>query len=79
MDKIIISSDSHVFEPTDLWIKTLGSRFGEKVPHGVKSFEGHEGNFFYVGRAGEAVEAVGDRQPAVAPERPRRDLHHPRG
>lgn len=55
MDKIIISSDSHVFEPTDLWHKTLGERFGDKLPRGVSSFEGHEGNFFYVGRPGEAA------------------------
>jgi len=55
MDEIIISSDSHVFEPTDLWKKTLGDRFGDKVPHGVSQFEGHEGNFFYVGRPGEAA------------------------
>jgi predicted TIM-barrel fold metal-dependent hydrolase len=55
MEKLIISADSHVFEPSDLWIKTLGPRFGEKVPHGVKSFEGREGSFFYVGRPGEAA------------------------
>ncbi|VTU18198.1 putative metal-dependent hydrolase of the TIM-barrel fold protein [Variovorax sp. PBS-H4] len=55
MDKIIISSDSHVFEPTDLWKNTLGSRFGDNLPQGVSNFEGHEGNFFYVGRPGEAA------------------------
>jgi predicted TIM-barrel fold metal-dependent hydrolase len=55
MENIIISSDSHVFEPTDLWTKTLGERFGEDVPRGVKSFEGREGSFFCVGRPGEAA------------------------
>ncbi|ARP83499.1 hypothetical protein CAL12_23530 [Bordetella genomosp. 8] len=55
MDQLIISADSHVFEPQDLWINALGKRFGDKVPHGVKNFEGHEGSFFYLGRPGEAA------------------------
>ena len=55
MEKLIISADSHVFEPGDLWLKTLGGRFGERVPHAVDNFEGYEGRFFYVGRPGEAA------------------------
>lgn len=55
MDQLIISADSHVFEPEDLWLKALGARFGDKVPHAVDGFEGHEGRFFYLGRAGEAA------------------------
>ena len=55
MEKLIISADSHVFEPSDLWLKALGSRFGDRVPHGVDNFEGYEGKFFYVGRPGEAA------------------------
>src|SRR5215467_1931409 len=55
MEKLIISADSHVFEPSDLWLKTLGDRFGERVPHAVDRFENHEGSFFYVGRPGEAA------------------------
>ena len=55
MEKLIISSDSHVFEPGDLWSKTLGSRFPNDVPQQVSSFEGREGLFFYVGRPGEAA------------------------
>jgi len=55
MEKLIISADSHVFEPGDLWLKALGNRFGERLPHAVDNFEGHEGRFFYVGRAGEAA------------------------
>lgn len=55
MEKLIISADSHVFEPNDLWSKALGGRFGEEVPHAVDSFEGQEGSFFYVGRPGEAA------------------------
>lgn len=63
---IIISADSHVLEPGDLWTKALHARFGDALPRIVKGFEGHEGTFFYLGRPGEAaridelVNAVGD-------------------
>ena len=55
MEKLIISADSHVFEPGDLWIKALGRRFGDRVPHAIDSFENHPGRFFYVGKPGEAA------------------------
>ena len=55
MEKLIISADSHVFEPDDLWLKALGSRYGERVPHAVDNFENHAGRFFYLGRPGEAA------------------------
>ena len=54
---LVISADSHVLEPMDLWSKTLGDRHGDKVPHIVKDFGGHEGAFFYLGREGEAARA----------------------
>ena len=65
---LIISADSHVLEPGDLWTKALGSRFGDALPRIVKGFEGHDGMFFYLGRPGEAaridelVNSVGDDQ-----------------
>jgi len=65
---LIISADSHVLEPGDLWTKALGARFGDALPRIVKGFGGHEGTFFYLGRPGEAaridelVNAVGDDQ-----------------
>ncbi|MGA8262317.1 MAG: amidohydrolase family protein [Arenicellales bacterium] len=52
---VIVSADSHVLEPPDLWEKALGARFGDRVPRVVNGFEGHEGSFFYVGRPGEAA------------------------
>jgi uncharacterized protein len=55
MENLIISADSHVFEPGDLWSRALGSRFGDRVPHAVDRFDGHEGRFFFVGRPGEAA------------------------
>lgn len=51
----IISADSHVLEPGDLWTKALGRRFGDKVPHIVSGFDGHPGTFFFLGRDGEAA------------------------
>ena len=54
---VIISADSHVLEPVDLWVKALGQRYGDKVPHIVERFGGHEGTYFYLGREGEAARA----------------------
>ncbi len=51
----IVSADSHVLEPGDLWTKALGAKWGDKVPHIVDGFEGHAGSFFYLGRSGEAA------------------------
>ena len=31
-DEVIVSADSHVMEPHDLWSKALGSRFGDQAP-----------------------------------------------
>ena len=68
VNSLIISADSHVLEPGDLWTKALDSRFGDSLPRIVKGFGGHEGTFFYLGRPGEAaridelVNAVGDDQ-----------------
>ena len=55
MEKLIISADSHVFEPGDLWSKALGRRFGDAVPRAICNFNGEEGSFFFVGRDGEAA------------------------
>ena len=51
----VISADSHVLEPGDLWTNALGKRFGDKVPRVVQRFNGYDGTFFYLGRPGEAA------------------------
>ena len=33
---VVISSDSHVFEPPDLWTQRIDSRFKERAPHMVR-------------------------------------------
>ncbi|MBM3560460.1 MAG: amidohydrolase, partial [Alphaproteobacteria bacterium] len=50
MKDIVISADSHVMEPLDLWESSLSRRFGDQVPRVVKNYEGHPGTFFFAGR-----------------------------
>ena len=45
----LISSDSHVTEPADLWEKAIGGRFGERTPRMVSEREGRQGKYFDVG------------------------------
>ena len=50
MKRTVVSADSHVVEPFDLWVKPLGARYGDRVPHLVDRFEGRPGNYFFCGR-----------------------------
>lgn len=45
----LISSDSHVTEPSDLWENAIGSGFGERTPRMVGEREGRAGMYFDVG------------------------------
>ena len=45
----VISADSHVVEPTDLWWNTIGSKYGERTPRIVNEYLGKQGRFFYTG------------------------------
>lgn len=45
----LVSSDSHVREPIDLWWKTIGKRFGERTPRLIHEYKGLAGDFFYTG------------------------------
>lgn len=50
MDKrMVISGDSHVVEPPDLFTKTLQHKYGDDVPHWLDNYKGKKGNFFYAG------------------------------
>src|SRR5260370_35337679 len=40
MDMRVISADSHMMEPADLWESRLDSKFRERSPKGVKSESG---------------------------------------
>jgi predicted TIM-barrel fold metal-dependent hydrolase len=46
----IVSADSHTLEPTDLWLKALGDKYGDDTPHVVDAYAGTEGPFFFTGK-----------------------------
>ena len=59
----VISGDSHVMEPADLWEKTIGNRFGELTPRVFNEYKGRKGRFFWTGkqvRKFAAIEAEQD-------------------
>ena len=45
----IISGDSHIREPFDLWWRTIGNLFGERTPRIVDEYKGIKGSFFFTG------------------------------
>ncbi len=52
--RYIVSADSHIIEPYDLWTKALGDKHGDKIPHRVnaaRSQKGEivEGDFMFTG------------------------------
>jgi predicted TIM-barrel fold metal-dependent hydrolase len=50
MKELVISADSHVVEPYDLWVNALGRKYGDRVPHLMSELEGRKGNYFFAGR-----------------------------
>ena len=48
----IISADSHVMEPEDLWWNALGHKFGDRTPRRVENYRGQGKAAFYHGRKG---------------------------
>ena len=59
----IISSDSHVMEPLDLWWNALGPKLGDRTPRCLDEFEGKKGDFFYSGYQGAPVSALREDDP----------------
>ena len=47
--KLIISSDSHVQEPDDLFVRTLGNKYGDAIPRVVEERFGQKGRFLFTG------------------------------
>lgn len=54
----MISADSHVMEPPDLWWNALGSKWGDRTPRPLDEFNGEKGNFFYSGYLGSPVQRI---------------------
>ncbi len=46
----VISADSHVMEPTDIYWKVLGSKYGDRTPRDIDQHLGVKGNFFFTGK-----------------------------
>src|SRR5438093_13615064 len=59
----IISADSHVMEPLDLWWNALGQTFGDRTPRVLDEYQGQKGTFFYSGKLGRPVAAIRARDP----------------
>jgi hypothetical protein len=59
----IISADSHVMEPLDLWWNALGQKVGDRTPRYLSQYQGHQGNFFYTGYQGWPVSWLRDNRP----------------
>jgi predicted TIM-barrel fold metal-dependent hydrolase len=55
----IISADSHVLEPMDLWWNALGHRLGDRTPRIISEYRGQKGSFCYTG--GKNEEAFDNR------------------
>ena len=47
--KRIISADSHVIEPPEIFEKALGKRFGQRSPRVIHEYAGKKGVFFFSG------------------------------
>src|SRR2546426_5374831 len=45
----VISADSHVMEPPDLWEKALGDRYADYTPRRIDEHLGKKGSFFFTG------------------------------
>lgn len=48
--KRVISGDSHVREPVDLWWKAMGAKFGDRTPRALDEHDGRKGKFFFSGQ-----------------------------
>ena len=61
--KWLISADSHVMEPPNLWAKALTEKHGDAVPREVGEWKGEQGRFYFTGieafKLGELVEGEG--------------------
>jgi len=59
----LISADSHVMEPYDIWYKALGQQFGDRTPRLLDAHQGRQGTFFYSGNLGAPGTPVRDLLP----------------
>ena len=62
----IISGDSHVMEPSEIWNEALGDKWGDEVPRSIDEHLGKKGNYYYsgaqvltIGRSDEEAKKIG--------------------
>ncbi len=58
----IISADSHVMEPTDVWEKVARARLGDKTPRIIHEHLGRPGRFIYTGGQVLKIEDIDTEQ-----------------
>ena len=51
----MISADSHVVEPMDMWEKALGHKYGDRTPRVIHEYRGVKGDYFYHGAKDEDI------------------------
>jgi len=61
----LISADSHVMEPYEIWWQALGPKFGDRTPRLLDTYQGRQGTFFYSGNLGAPVTPVRDLLPTA--------------
>ena len=71
-DDVIISADSHMTEPPDLWVERIDKPFRDRAPRVVREHEGKSGHWF-------VCEGLEPRSVAGTFAAGRRGVHDPRG
>jgi len=66
--KFVMSSDSHIIEPYDLWQKALGHKHGDKLPRRVTEAKGVKGDFFFCGYDYIGIGALGQESAQNTPD-----------
>src|SRR2546425_11015299 len=44
----VISADSHMMEPADLWLERLDNKYKDRAPRVIQDYQGKKGYFFVV-------------------------------
>ena len=58
----VISGDSHVMEPADLWQKAIGGKHGDLTPRVFDEYKGRKGKFFWTGKQVRKFAAIEKEQ-----------------
>ena len=59
----VISADSHVMEPFDMWWNAIGHKYGDRTPRVLEEYQGEKRNFFYTGYQGGPISRINELNP----------------